>query len=100
MSQAVRQCFALDVLHDQKVSAFLLPNVMESAYVRVVQAGNRSGLALEPLMPLGVVRKMRRKDFDGNGTVESGVFGLVDLTHPPCANEREDLVRAKPGFAL
>ena len=68
--------------------------------MRVVQAGDRPSLALETLSSLGVVRKMGGKNLDSDSTIESGVFGLVNLAHSAGANERNDLVgaQARTGF--
>ena len=38
---------------------------------------------------------MLGEDLDGDGAVQAGVAGLVDLTHAARADEREDLVRAE-----
>jgi len=40
---------------------------------------------------------MLREDFNGDGAVQAGVGGLVDLTHAARAKAREDLVGAEPG---
>ena len=45
---------ALQVLHHQEVDPVLLPDVVQGANVRVVQAGDGLRLALEPLLQIGV----------------------------------------------
>ena len=52
--QPLGQRVALQVLHDQEVDPVLLPDVVERADVRVVQAGDGLRLALEPLLEVGV----------------------------------------------
>ena len=52
--QPLGQRVALQILHDQEVDPVLLADVMQSANVRVVQAGDGLGLALEPLLEVGV----------------------------------------------
>ena len=79
--QTVSQCFAFDVLHHHEVDAVLAADVEERADVRMVQAGDSTGLPLEPLLEPGVVGKVRRKDLDGNRAVEASVLGFVDLAH-------------------
>jgi hypothetical protein len=88
------------VLHDQEKSAVFFTDVVEGAYVLVVQAGNGTGLSLKSFPSFGIIRKVRGKNFDGDDAVETGVFGLVHLTHTAGANEREDLVgaQARTGF--
>jgi hypothetical protein len=68
---------------------------MEGADVGMVQARDGSGFALEALALIWIDRKVLGKNFDGNGTVEAGVIGFVDLAHPAGAKGREDFVRAK-----
>ena len=50
----------------------------------MIQAGNRSSLALESLFELGVIRQMGRQDLDGNGSIEAGVLGFVNLALYSC----------------
>jgi len=38
---------------------------------------------------------MRGEDFHGDGAVETGVTGAIDLTHPTCTKRRLDLVGAE-----
>ena len=61
----------------------------------MIQAGDGAGLALEALTEVGVFGQMGRQNLDGYGAVEPGVFGLVDLTHPPRSQGRQDFVRTK-----
>ena len=55
-------------------------HVVERANVRVVQAGDRLRLALEPLLEVGVRGDMLGQHLDGDGAVQAGVPGIVDLT--------------------
>ncbi len=52
--QPVGQRLALQALHDQEVHVAVPAHVMERADMGMVQAGDGLGLALEPLLPLGV----------------------------------------------
>ena len=47
--QAIGQCLAIDVLHDEIVEPALAADIMQRADVRVVERGNGSRLALEAL---------------------------------------------------
>ncbi len=40
------------------------------------------------------------EDLDGDGAVQAGVAGFVDLAHPPRAEMAFDLVRAERGSRL
>ena len=73
---------------------------MKRADVRMVQAGDRLGFPLEPLAQIGVVSGMRQEHLDGDGAVEAGVAGLVDLPHASCTKGRLDLVGAERGAGL
>ncbi len=55
------------------------------------------GLALEPLAEIGIVGDMRRQYLDGDGAVQAGVSGLVDLAHAPSTEGGLDLVGAERG---
>jgi hypothetical protein len=72
-----------------------MANVMERADVRMIQAGNRFGFALETLAQFSTIGKMRGQHFDGDDSVQTGIFGAVNLTHPSGANTGEDFVRAQ-----
>jgi hypothetical protein len=49
------QRLALQVLHHQVIDAILLADVAERADVRMIKAGNRASLALEPFPCLWLV---------------------------------------------
>ena len=85
----------VEILHDQEVDLTFPANVEERADVRVVQGGDRAGLTLEPLLQIRITRDMRGQHLDGDGAVQAGVGGLVDLPHAPFANAGGDVVRAE-----
>ena len=53
------QRLAFQILHHQEISAVLMPDVIEGADVRMIQAGNRSSFTLEPFSQFGTISKMR-----------------------------------------
>ena len=55
---------------------------------------DRNGLALEPLFQIGIAGDMLGQDLDGDGTIQAGVGGFVDLAHAALADEGGDFVRA------
>jgi hypothetical protein len=77
-----------------------MPNVVKRADVRMVQAGDRLGLALEPPLQVGIGRDVCGEDFDGDGAVQAGIAGFVDFAHSSCADRREDFVwpELRPNF--
>ena len=54
---------------------------MQGADVGMIQRRNGARFALKALLQIGVGRKMRRQNLDGNGAVEAGVLGAIDLSH-------------------
>src|SRR5216684_3604318 len=57
------QRFAFQVLHDEIVDTVLVADVVESADVRMTEARNGPGLALEALARLRIAGKMFGKNF-------------------------------------
>lgn len=57
--------------------------------------GERPGLALKPLLPIGIGGDVRREDFDRDGAIETCVARPQDLPHPAGANERDDFISAE-----
>ena len=98
--QPLGQRVAVQELHDQEVDAVLVPNVEEGANVRVVQAGDGLGLALEPLLEIGVRGDVPGEDFDGDGAVQTGVSRFVDFAHAARAEGGFDLVGAECGTGI
>ena len=112
MRQSLRQRLALQVLHHQEVDRMpcvgvprpcrggrrdLGADIMDGADVRVVQAGEGLGLALEPLSQVRIGRDMLRKHLDGNRAIEPRVTRLVDLAHPARADLGDDLIGSEAG---
>ena len=77
--QPLGQRLPVEILHDPEVDPVLRADVMEGADVRVVQGGDGAGFALEPLLQVRVIGDMLGQHLDGNGAVQAGVAGLVDL---------------------
>jgi hypothetical protein len=70
---------------------------MEHANVRMIQAGNRFGLPLEPLLPDRVTGELCRQDFDGDGSFQPGIAGAVDFPHATRAERCKDFVGPESG---
>ena len=84
------------MLHDQEHRARVFAHVVERADVGMRQAGDSFGLTLEAALAIRISGGLGGEDFDRDGAIEAGVQGLVDFTHPPGANQAEDLVRTQP----
>ncbi len=76
-----------DELHHQEEAAVGLAEVVDPHEVLVLQLGADAGLALEPRDRPRVIDPFRSQDFQGDATVEPGVPGEVDSTHPPLAEQ-------------
>jgi hypothetical protein len=78
--QAIRERLALQQFHDEERRAVMLADVVKGAEMRVVQAGNDLGLALESLAATRVGAQFGWKNLDGDCAVEAGVASLVDFS--------------------
>jgi hypothetical protein len=65
---------------------------VKRADVRVVQTGDRTSLALESLLEVGVVGKVGRKDLYGDGAIETCILSPVNLSHAARTDWGENLV--------
>ena len=92
LAEPVRERLALEQLHDEVLRAVLVADVVERADVRMRELRDRLRLPLEPLANLGGGRQMLRQHLDRDGALEPRVPRLVDLSHPPGAERRQDLV--------
>src|SRR5437899_10414678 len=84
-NDALLQCGALQILHDDEGAAVLLADVMNRADVRVIQGGSGPGLAPETVQALRVASEFVRQKLESDRALEPGVLGLVDYTHPAAA---------------
>ena len=96
--QPLLQRFAVQQFHHQERNALGgHADVVDRADIRVLERGDRAGLALESRAPLRIGRHVGRQHFDGDRAIEPRVAGLVDFAHPAGAERREDLVGAEAG---
>jgi len=79
------QALARNKLHHQIVGA----DVVQRAYIRMVQRGNGSGLTLESRAELIV------DDFDRDEAIEAGISRLVDMAHTARTEQTNHLIRAQ-----
>ena len=71
-----------------------MPNVVQSADVRMIQAGDSPSFTLEPFSQFRAISKMRRQNLDGDDSVQAGIFSAVNLAHPARTNSGENFVAA------
>ena len=67
--QALGQRLAFQILHHEEVNSILMPDVVEGADMRMVQAGNRSCFALQSFAQVRLIGKMRRQNFDRDDAI-------------------------------
>ena len=95
LAQPVSKSLAFEKLHYQKINAILVADVVERANVGMVQRRNGSSLAVKALPGFRILRKMRRKNLDGDGAVEASVERAIDLAHAARAQRRLNFVRTE-----
>jgi hypothetical protein len=74
------------MLHHEIIGALLMADIVEHAYVWMVEPGDCLRLALEPRFHFRVVGEMRRQNFDRDRAVQARIAGFVDLTLATRAN--------------
>ena len=89
------QCFPFEVLHDQVINAILVADVVEDADVGMIEAGDGLRFAFEPLAEYGVPGKVRGQNLNGDGSIETRIFGAIHFAHPTRADGRHNLVGSK-----
>ena len=84
--EPLRQGLPFHAFHHQIIDSILMTHVVQNANVRMIQAGNRFGFPLEPLLPDRVTGELCRQNFDGDGAFQPRVAGAIDF--PPCHPRR------------
>src|SRR5262245_1133195 len=96
------QCRPVQQLHDQELDDAIglldLAVVVDLGDRRMVEPSRGTGLPAEPLPELGIVAELRGQHFDRYRTVEHGVTGPPDRTHPTAADPvQQDVAVGEPG---
>ena len=95
--QPLLERLSVNVLHDQVVNVIVIADVVERADVRMVQAGDDLGFALEAFPTGRIGREVFGKRLDGYGAVQARIDGAIHLAHAAGGDEGLDLVGAKGG---
>ena len=99
-TQALRQGFAVDQLHDEKprIAAVDLggPDIVECADMWMRQPRDGPSLALEAFAAAGLIGEIAGEHLDGDFTIEPCVSRAIDLAHAAGAEQPENLERAEP----
>src|SRR5262245_29756365 len=88
---AVSQRLAVDKLHHYEGAAFFA-NFIDRADVGMIEHRGRPCFSNKPLLRAVIGGRFWWKEFDGDSTVELGVFSQVDLTHPARTEARDEAV--------
>ena len=88
------QRLALDVLHDEAGGASVFGDVVEGAYVRVVERGDHPAFALESAPKPVVRREVGTDDLDRDHAAEPAVARAEHLSHAAAPELRLEPVRA------
>ena len=95
-AQTLGERLPFEQLHHQVVGAFVLPDVVEYADVRVIHRRDGARLALESLGGLRPIRDVGWQHLDRDCAVQPRVFRAIDLSHAACAKRFQDFVRSEP----
>jgi hypothetical protein len=85
VADQVLQGLTVEKLHHDEGLAVFLANVIDGADGGMVQSGSCLSLTPETLKSLRVLRNVWGKELQSDKTVEPGVLGLVDHSHPTSA---------------
>ena len=97
--QSIVERLTIHELHDDEDPVVVFPDIEECADMRMVERGDGARFDLESVTSVGPPVRLRRKHLHGDDAIEACVARLVDLPHPPGANQRQDFVRAESGAA-
>ena len=81
--QPLLERLPIHVLHDAILNPVLCANIEERADVRVIQAADGFGFALEAFAQISSVGQMFGKDLDRNHAVQAGIGAPIHLPIPP-----------------
>ena len=78
----------------------MLTDVVHGEDVRVIERGRRFRFLLESVQTVGVSGNGGGQDFDGNVTRQARIASSIDLSHAPCTQEGDNLIRAQASARL
>ena len=82
----------VEKFHGDKFAAVLLADIVNRANVRMIQRRRCLRFAPKTFQRNRIVRHFNRKEFQGDGAMQPGVFRLVNDAHPTAAKLAEDAV--------
>jgi hypothetical protein len=94
-AQKFSESFSFDQLQDKEVRTGIVADVVKGANVGMGKFGDGARFLLHTLAEIELLRKVLRKDFDGDVPAETGVSGTVDFPHPSGAEGGKNFVGAQ-----
>src|SRR3990172_11551481 len=93
MVEPIGERFPLDVLHrDERPAVFRLPDLVDLAYIRMVERRRGLRLPAELSERIRIVVQFRRQEFQRYPALELRVLGEEHLSHPALADGLDDAV--------
>src|SRR5262249_8283056 len=92
-----RKGYALDVGHDEVVDTADLTDIVDRAYVRMLEASRCARFPMKAFDHGRVVRLAEVRDLEGHGAGEEGIFGEVDCPHAALTQLPQEAVATKLG---
>ena len=84
----------MQILHHEEVDAIVMAEIVERTNVWMREPRDRTRLVRKPGATAGVGCPVSRQDLERDVTVEPGIAGSIDFTHPASAGEPFDLEHA------
>ena len=81
------------VLHHDEIVAVGRLDLVDGDDVRMIEGRGGVGFLDKPAAAILVADAIGRQYLDGHLTIQTRIASAIDLAHPSCADEREDLVR-------
>src|ERR1700730_12978123 len=88
----VFQRHAIHELHGNERLAFVLPNLVDGANIRMVERGSSTSFAAKAFERLWVFSYILGEELQSDKATKFGVLGLVYDTHPAAAQLLDDAV--------
>ena len=85
----------MQVLHHEELEAVIVTDVVDGADVRMGEAGDDAGLALEAAAGFVAGHFTFGQDLESDGATQAGIAGAIDLTHAAGADGGLDFVGAQ-----
>ncbi len=92
-----RERLPREVLHDKKIHAINMSDVVQTADVRMIEGGDGARLTEKTRASLGVSCRLARQQLDRYRASQPGIAGPVHVSHATTTQQRQDLVRAQAG---